>query len=299
MINFSGRLLHAFLTLAECRHFTLAAQRCHVSQSAFSQMITRLERDVGAKLFDRNTRNVSLTPEGELFAQAAQRLAADIQATLGNLRDHAAQRKGKVAIAALPSLAAEWLPAIIAVYRRRSPGVALQLFDIVSARALAMVREGTVDFALTAAGDLREFETRLLFTEPFYLVCRKDHSLARRKHVSLRDLEGVEFVHSVRTGSIRQRVDPALRDAGIAVIDTGLEIEQLAPLAAMVGIGLGVTLIPELALAEFRRKGLAVVRVSDRSLFRPVYLVKQRGRSLSAAAKAMLELIEERRLRAR
>jgi DNA-binding transcriptional LysR family regulator len=190
----------------------------------------------------------------------------------------------------LPSLAAEWLPAAIAVYRRRFPGVALQLFDTIAGRSLALVREGAVDFALTAAGDLREFETRLLFNEPFYLVCRKDHRLARRRSIRLRDLEGVDFIHSVRTGSIRQSVQPALRD--VKVNDTGLEIEQLGPLAGLVGIGIGVTLVPELALFQFRRAPLVAVRVADRTLNRPIYLVKRRGRSLSAAASALLEVIE-------
>lgn len=292
MINFSSRLLEAFLALEETRHFTLAAQRCHVSQSALSQMIHRLEREAGARLFDRDTRNVSLTPEGEIFARAARRLAADIESTFEDLREHAAGRRGKVALAALPSLAAEWLPAIITDYRRRHPGIALRLFDTISERSLALVREGAVDFALTAAGDLREFETRLLLEEPFYLVCPRGHRLATRKRVLLRDLEGVDFIHSVRGGSIRQQVEPALR--GVRVKDTGLEIEQLATLAGLVSIGIGVTLVPRLSLFQFRRPGLATVRVADRGLARPVYRVQRRGRSLSAAAAALLEVIETR-----
>lgn len=295
LINFSGRLVHAFLTLADCRHFTQAAERCHVSQSAFSQMIGRLERDVGARLFDRDTRNVSLTPEGEMFAQAARRLAADIETTLQDLRDHAARRKGRAAVAALPSLAAEWLPAVIAVYRRRYPGVVLHLFDTISERSLALVREGAADFALTAGGDLREFDTRLLFNEPFYLVCRRDHPLAREKSVGLRRLAGVDFIHSVRGGSIRQCVEPALQ--GVDVRDTGLEIEQLGTLAGLVAIGIGVTLVPQLSLFQFQRPALAAVRVRDKALNRPIYLVQRRGRSLSAAAQALLEVIGEHKPR--
>lgn len=293
MINFSGRLLNAFLALDECRHFTLAAQRCHVSQSAFSQMISRLERDAGARLFDRDTRNVSLTPEGELFAASARRLAADIDGAFANLRDHAERRKGKVAVAALPSLSAEWLPSIIAEYRRRYPGIVVQLRDTVLDASLALVRDGSVDFALTAGGNLDEFETRLLLREPFYLVCLRDHPLARRKRVAVRDLAGVAFVHSVRTGSIWKQVQPALR--GVAVRDTGLEVEHLGTLAGLVAHGIGVSLVPELALVPFTRLDLAAVRVSDRALSRPLYLVKRRGRSLSVAAATFLEMVEASR----
>ena len=292
MINFSSRLLNAFLALAESRHFTLAAQRCHVSQSAFSQMISRLEREVGTRLFDRNTRNVSLTPEGELFAESARRLASEIEGTFANLKDHAARRKGKVAVAALPSLSAEWLPSIIAEYRRRHPGIAIQLHDSILDRSLDLVRDGTVDFALTAGGDLREFETRLLFNEPFYLVCHRAHPLAKRKRVALKDLAGADFIHSIRTGSVWKHVQPALRK--VAINDTGLEVEHLSTLAGLVAHGIGVSLVPEFALFQFRRPDLAVVRVSDKALIRPLFLVKRRGRSLSVAARTFLAMIDER-----
>jgi DNA-binding transcriptional LysR family regulator len=293
--NFSGRLLTAFLALEETRHFTLAAQRCHVSQSAFSQMIARLEREAGARLFDRDTRNVALTPEGELFAASARRLAAEIEGAFANLRDHAARRKGKVAIAALPSLSAQWLPSILAEYRRRHPGIELQLHDGIADRNLDLVRSGAVDFALTAGGDLDEFETRLLFHEPFYLACRRDHPLAKRSRIAVKDLAGVDFVHSIRTGSVWKQVQPALR--GVGVRDTGIEVEHLSTLAGLVAHGVGVTLVPELALFQFERLELASVRVSDKSLRRPLYFVKRRGRSLSVAAATLLELVEASRAR--
>ena len=70
-MNLSGRLIDAFQALEETRRFAVAAKRCHVSRSAFSQMIGRLEEQVGARLFDRDTRNVALTPEGEVFSRGA------------------------------------------------------------------------------------------------------------------------------------------------------------------------------------------------------------------------------------
>lgn len=295
--NFSGRLLGAFIALEETRHFTQAAKRCHVSQSAFSQMIARLEREAGTRLFDRDTRNVSLTPEGELFAASARRLAAEIDGAFANLRDHAERRKGKVAVAALPSLSAEWLPSLIAEYRRRHPGIAIELHDGILDRNLEAVRNGSVDFALTAGGQLDEFEARPLFHEPFYLVCRRDHALAKRTRLALKDLAGVDFVHSIRTGSIWKRVQPALR--GVALRDTGLEVEHLSTLAGLVAHGVGVTLVPEMALFPFERLDLASVRVADKALSRPLYVVKRRGRSLSVAATTFLEMVEASRAKRR
>ena len=89
-MNLSGRLIDAFLALEETRRFAVAARRCNVSASAFSQMIGRLEEQVGARLFDRDTRNVALTPEGQAFSAGAHRIADEIRATLSDLKDRAA-----------------------------------------------------------------------------------------------------------------------------------------------------------------------------------------------------------------
>lgn len=101
--HISTRLLHAFIALHDCRHFGQAAQRCHMSQSAFSVTIQRLETAVGARLFERDTRKVALTPEGEMFIEVARSLVGEIDAAFNDMGDYLARRKGRVVIAALPS----------------------------------------------------------------------------------------------------------------------------------------------------------------------------------------------------
>src|SRR5574341_703365 len=108
--NLSTRQLRAFVALAEARNFTRAAARCHLSQPAFSALIRSLESTLGARLFDRTTRTVELTAEGSLFLDGAMRLLHDVQATVADLGDHVARRRGRVSLAALPALAAGWLP---------------------------------------------------------------------------------------------------------------------------------------------------------------------------------------------
>ncbi len=291
--NLSARHLAAFLALAETRHFTRAAERCHLSPSAFSQLVRRLEYAAGARLFDRDTRNVALTPEGERFAEAARRLAADIDAALADLREHVARRKGRVALAALPSLAAGWLPPVIAEYRRRYPGVAVELFDPLADRCLELVRQGRADFALTAPGpDLTEFDTRRLYSDRFHLVCRRDHPLARRRSVRTADLAGCELIHLARTTSVRQHLEPALQSLHLRT--TGLEVEQLATVAGLIASGLGVSVVPELTLFQFRRPDLVAIPMAEPALERPILIVRRKGRSLSVAAQGMLELVEAR-----
>lgn len=287
----STRLLHAFIALHDCRHFGQAAQRCHMSQSAFSVTIQRLESAVGARLFERDTRKVALTPEGELFIEVARSLVEEIDAAFKDMGDYLARRKGRVVIAALPSLAANGLPAVIAQYRAAYPGINVTLFDALSDQCLAMLRDGKVDFALTAPGpDLTEFDTHIVCSDPFYLVCRRDHKLAKRRKIALKALAGCEMIHLSKSTSVRQHVDTLLRD--VSVVNTGLEVEHLATVAGLVEHGLGVALVPELTLFQFRSLDLVAIPVDAPGIVRPIFIVRQKNRTLSVAAQGMLELVE-------
>ncbi len=290
-INLSIRVLRAFVVLADCRHFTRAAARCHLSQSAFSQLIRRLEEEAGTALFNRNTRNVALTAEGELLADSARRLLADIESSFAELKDRTACRKGRVAVAALPSLAADTMPRVFAACRRRFPGVALELFDGLSDRCLELVRQGRVDFALTAPGSrLAEFDSRLLLSDSFHLVCHRDHPLASKRRVGMQDLAGCELIHFARTSSVRQHLEPALAD--VPVLHSGFEVEHLATVAGLVANGLGVSVVPALTLFQFRRPELVAIPVDVPALVRPILFVQRKGIALSPPAAAMVKMIE-------
>ena len=289
--NISSKLLQAFVALADCRHFTRAAERCHLSQSAFSAVIQKLETALNAKLVERDTRNVMLTVEGEMFVEVARGLLADMEAAFGNMRDYVARRKGRVAIAALPSLAANGLPAVIAEYRASYPGIRVQLHDALSDQCLHLLRQGKVDLAITApSARLAEFDTRTLCSDPFYLVCRRDHALARKRRVQLAELAGCELIHLAKSTSVRQHVE--LLTQGIAVRDSGLEVEHLATVAGLIEHGLGVALVPALTLFQFHKPNLVAVPLAHGQPERPILLAMPR--SLSVAAQGMLELIELR-----
>ena len=287
-INLSSRDLEAFLALAQAQHFTRAAERCHLSQSAFSQKIARIERTAGVALFERSTRHVTLTPEGELFAEEVRRIQQDLQHALSHLHALATRQVGKVAVAALPSVAAMWMPQVIARYRTEHPNIRIELFDALAGGGLALLREGRVDLAITAGGDLREFDVQELKRERFLLVCPPTHRLAGKRSVALADLQGEEIVHLARGSSVRQHLEAA----GVAAETGALEVEHLATVAALVAQGLGVSVVPELTLFHFERAGLASVPVRDRELRRPILLARRKGKALSVAARAMVGEIE-------
>jgi DNA-binding transcriptional LysR family regulator len=288
-INLSSRDLDAFLALAQAQHFTRAAERCHLSQSAFSQKIARIENAAGVALFERSTRHVTLTPEGEFFAEEVRRIQQDLQLAMAHLRDFATRSVGKVAVAALPSVAAVWMPQVIARYRAANPMIRVQLFDTLAQGSVDLLRAGTVDLAVTAGGDLREFALTELKRERFYLVCPDTHPLAEKRAVSLSQLAGEEIVHLAPSSSVRRCLDAAQHDP--LGKPGGLEAEHLATVAGLVARGLGVSVVPELTLFHFRREGLSTIPVRNANLVRPIFLARRKGKALSIAAQAMADEI--------
>lgn len=286
-INISTRDFDAFLALAQTQHFTRAAERCHLSQSAFSQKIGRIEASAGVRLFERSTRHVTLTPEGEVFVEEVRRIQNDMRQAFAGLQDLAQRRVGRVAVAALPSVAAEWMPQVIARYRAANPRIKVELFDALAGAGLAMLREGRVDMAITAGEDLQEFDCVVLRREKFFLVCRDDHPLANRRFVSLAQAAGPDMMHLARSSSVRQHLQaqPALHAAHA----DGLEVEHLATLSALIAQGLGVSVVPELTLFHFRRERLRAIVVRDPALRRPIVLARHKAKALSIAAQAMFD----------
>ena len=293
--DLSTKQLRAFLALAEQRNFTRAAQGCHLSQPAFSALIRGLEESLGTRLFDRDTRRVLLTPEGRRFEESARRLMEDMGGALQDLADHVELRKGRVRVAALPSLAAGWLPGVFAEFMQRWPGVRIDLADALSDDCIAQVRGGQADFALaasgansTAQGDLR---SRRLCSDRFHLVCRADHPLANESRITAKKLAPWPFIQMARNSSVRQALDAALHPLRM---NTVFEVEHLATVTGLVDAGLGISVVPALTLFHFRRESLVTRPLSQPALTRTVYVVQRREGGLSAAAQARHDLVVER-----
>jgi DNA-binding transcriptional LysR family regulator len=291
--NVSTRQLRAFVALAELKNFTRAAEQTHLSQSAFSTLIRTLENAVSVRLFDRDTRKVELTAEGRLFLEGASRLLHDFRAAMEDLGEHAARRRGRVAVAVLPSLAAGWLPGVLASFRASHPGIELDVADALSEDCVERVRSGRADFALAAIrASAPELRTDRFCSDRFHLVCRRDHPLAKRRKLTLADLAGEPFVHLARTSSVRQHIESAVRPAQMNRV---MELEQLSTVAGMVRAGLGITVVPALTLFHFTDAALVTKPLHAPGLKRDIFVIRPRDRSLSVAARALFELVMARR----
>ena len=292
-MNISTRQLRAFLALSENRNFTRAASVCHLSQSAFSALIRQLEESLEVRLFDRNTRNVEVTAEGQEFEVSARRVLAEFESAMSGMHARATLQRGRVSIALLPSLAADWLPQVLAGFRDAHPGIDLEVADVLSEPCIERVRSGQADFALAATrANTPELRAEPFCSDGFHLVCRSDHPLAKHPRPRPRDVAAWPFIHLSRTSSVRQYIDAVTLPQALPAV---LEVDQLATVAGMVSAGLGISVVPSLTLYQFRAPNLVIRPVTWPGLTRQIYLVRKRDRGFSAAAECFYEWTMARR----
>lgn len=294
VINWNAREFEVFLTVAETLSFRRAAEQVHLSQPAVSGMISRLEESLGVRLFDRNTRKVELTSAGSVLMQQVLLLRSQSEEAVRAVRNMAELRTGSVVLAAMPSLAATVVPRAFARFAALYPQIRLQVVDTLSGPAFDMVRSGQVEFALTAANPAySDLDYTPVASDRFVLLIPLDHPLARATGpLRWADIAELKHISMPLPSSVRQYADAALLQHRIR-FTPHFEVEHLATINAMVAQGLGVAALPELAAVVAPQSGLAHRHLIDPDLQRPIGLVTRRGRSLSPASAAMVELLRK------
>ena len=293
-INWTPRDLDIFLVLTETGSFRRTAAQVHLSQSAVSGVVARLEEALGTRLFDRTTRSVHLTAAGQVFVEQARLLNAQTQEAVQRVQHITQIQSGKVSLAALPSLAATVVPRVMARYAEQHPDIALQLHDTLSGPAFDLVRAGTVDFALTAANpDYADLDYTPLSADGFVLLIPLNHRLAKGK-TPLNWLQVAELTHISMPlpASVRQYANAAFIEHRIA-FQPRYEVEHIATIHAMVKAGLGVAALPELAAAFVQQEGVVSRRLTGPDIQRPLGVVTRRHRSLSPAAQEMVRMLRQ------
>ncbi|MGT2433823.1 LysR family transcriptional regulator [Cupriavidus basilensis] len=205
-INLSMRDVETTLVLGRTLNFRQAAGQLHLSQSALSTQVLRIEDSLGVRLFDRTTRTVRLTAAGEVFMQQAAILQAAFRDAIDAVSGIASAERGQVAVAALPSLAARLLPRVLMAYRRDHPKVTLKVYDTLSGPAFDLVRAGEVDFALTAADPQQaDLHYDPMMSDRFVLLIPSEHPLAQGKGpLRWADTVSAEHVSMTHPSSVRQ-----------------------------------------------------------------------------------------------
>jgi len=277
-LNF--RDIRAFIAVAQTGNFTRAAARLHLSQPALTVQIRRLEETVGVRLFDRNSRNVALTPAGRELLPVLQKSLHDMEHVLIDARALGEGSSGMVRIACLPTFAASVLPDLILDLKKDVPHAGFYIRDVVASMVNTLVRNEDVDIGLTG-GDLSDAAFEILHSgvDRLVVVCPKEHPLARRRRVRLKDLVSMPLVLTAQGTSVRAVVDAALASASY-MPEITCEPTYMMTAVAMVRGGLGVTILPDTAREVLAEPGLVARPIDDAAFVRPIALIKKRGRTL-------------------
>lgn len=291
-MNLSVRHMRAFMALATLRNFTRAAESCSLTQSAFSALISNLESDLDVKLFVRSTRNVDLTAEGRAFLGMVSHLLPETERALEQMQDYVRCRKGRVSVAALPSMAGSILPGLIASFTQDHPGVEVAVQDVASTVCVDLVRNRQVDFALCAAvGPRPDLLVETLARDRFYFICAEGHRLARREQLTVDDVIDEPLIGFEPNSSVRQHLDASIYPRQWARVR---QVNALSTAAGFVAAGLGVTIVPTLGLPSFAQHGLRTIPLALPLDERDLCLVRRAGEEPSIAAAAFIALLRAR-----
>ena len=284
------RHIRAFLAIAQHGSFTRAADHLALSQPALTICIRQLEECLGLSVFNRTTRRLSLTFAGQEFLPTARRLLSEFEAALTNMQAHADSQRGRVSVAALPSVAAEWLPPTVSHFARTYPQVSIEITAEDSRGVYRCVRENEVNFGF--AGQLNpapDLSVRRLQAEAIGLVCRPDHPLAKiRSPLRWSDLEGCSFLDSGNDDCFRT-VLAQFPNLTQTLTGAQYRTNKAAILMALIEEGVGVTAMPLMAMPREYRSILAFRPLHDPVIDRSVYLVQRRNHTLSAAENRFIE----------
>lgn len=293
-MNVTLRHLRAFVEVAHQGAFTRAAQALALSQPALTVVINQFETELGFKLFDRTTRRVRLTQEGERFLPTAEHLLDDFDQALEDLRAVSERRRGKVAIAALPSVAIQVLPAIVKDFSHRYPAVTVHLYDANASGVQQRVLDKQADFGIGSRWeDSADLAFEPLLEDAFGLVCRADHELAKSSRpLSWSALKGYPFLGLAADTGIRPLLN-GLRNLPETIRRPQYEVSNIATLEGMLRAGLGITALPALAWPGGPKGGLVFRPLSRPVLHREISAITRAGRSLSPAAESLLAMIRK------
>ena len=282
--------LRYVIAVAETNSFTRAAERCLVVQSALSHQIARLERELGARLFERTSRRVSLTPAGAAFLpaarqclDAAERAAAEVAAAVGEVR-------GRLAVGLIPTVTAVDIPTALRDFHERYPQVQISLRVGASDDLTEKVRSGCLDVAflgLPVSATPQGVAVHELARDQLVAVSAPDHPLASEETVSLRRLAAEPFVDLPAGTAGRLQSDEAFEAAGL-VRDVAYEVTTADYTARLVAPGLAIALLP--AAWAPTLSGVTVIPVVDAP--QRVECVIWGRQTRTPAATAFLEILE-------
>ncbi|WP_050029247.1 LysR family transcriptional regulator [Verrucomicrobium sp. BvORR034] len=284
--------LRYMVAVARTGNFSRAAQTCHVSQPSLSQQIQKLEDELGERLFDRLRRHAKLTQAGERFLPRAVRILEEMDAATREARAANDLDQGRITVGVLPTIAPYLLPKLIAAFSAKYPGVQVVVHEDTTARLRELTAACEVDIAIASLPLQDErFEVRELFDEELLLALPTSHRLVNQKKIIPEDLLEEKFILMKEGHCLGDQVLHFCHRQDFHP-QVSCRSAQMETVQSLVQSGMGITLVPRMALQEDRSVKPVYRSLSDPSPKRTIVAFWPKQRPLGKAAAAWLKLME-------
>ena len=285
------RHLRAAVLLEQKRNFGRAADAFGISQPAFSVMISDLEQRLGVPLFHRTTRMVEPTDYARAFLNDVSRTLEALDAAMRSIDDVKALKRGKVVVSCLSSISARLMPPVLHHCWASYPNLEIQIQDDVATRCLDALKEGMVDMTVTAALPLLpEFESEPLMSDPIYVAFEKAHHFAALEKVPWNLLDGEPIVFLSTQSATHVMITQELERHGVTP-SRRIDASHLVTIHGMVAAGIGVSILPRLALPVHRSETMLARPLVEPDLARMIRVNWRRDRQVTPAGAAFLDAL--------
>ena len=284
--------LRYFVAVAETGNFTRASERSNVSQPSLSQQILNLEREVGHKLFHRLGRKAVLTEAGHAFLERARRILFEVENATRELGDHPSLGR-RISVGAVQTVMPYLLAPAITKAREALPNVTIDAREDFRNDLVRAVVEGDLDFAVVPL-PIKEHRVSIepLLTEPLLLVVGKEHPFTTRREITINDLAGETFISLGDLSALNAQIRAFFGDHNF-LPRIGYRCAQVATLKLFVSMGLGISILPQLARMPDDKDTLTYLRLTGSEPTRELAVVRHLQRYQSRGAEQFLALLRE------
>ncbi|MCY3687811.1 MAG: hydrogen peroxide-inducible genes activator [Gammaproteobacteria bacterium] len=292
----SLRQLKYLVSVAEHRHFSKAAEACFVTQSTLSTAIRELEQQLGVVIFERNRKSVLITPVGEKLLDQARAILGEVEDFVSLARAEKGSLSGEIRLGVIPTIGPFLLPRMLGELRQAYGKLRLYLKEEISSRLAVMLKQGKLDVLVLAFPyPLRDMETVTLFEDEFLLCMPSGHALEKQQSVRQKQLRGESLLLLEEGHCLR---DHALEACELQSAETNLVYQgtSLHTLVQMVAGGLGLTLLPAMAVAGdvLGDTGLPLRRFSSEKVSRRIGMAWRKSDPRRDEYRILAEFITKR-----
>jgi len=287
--------LKVFKDLSDTGSFSKTAELNYVSQSAVSQQIKKLERILKCKLYHRQAGKILLTPCGDKFYEASRKISGIYDVALKGIRSLGTERPaGEIKISTIYSAGIYIIQNYIRQFLAKNPGTKISVEYRQFSQIYSDITSGRSDFGFMACPYRKSPGLSMLpvAKDEMVLITGSSSPLVGRKTLGVKELDGLEFIFFDRVFPSRRYIDAFLRKHGVKV-RVKMELDNIETIKTAVASGAGVSILPRSAVREDENGiSLHVLRIGDAQFLRPIYLIYNKARKLSPAARNFMGIFD-------